>query len=587
RNMNSKSIQYNRTAMPGDQARRLARAEAESPKPSFQMEHLSRPVWAAAIVLGAVASAVLAHWLPVYFRMDDAAYMAWAAEYAYWWQAFDPRVGVLHGMFRPMVNLWWQLLWAAFEFEPIGYQVVLTFAYALALIVWLDAIVRWSNSGMYGMVTIGLWLLLFFRLQYVVFWFSSSVYVLSVLFIMGAFHGAVRWRRGSRFAVVQVVVFHLLAMLTRESSALILPAVYTSFYMQNEHDSAFRRLFPVLGFVSLAGIFWVLIKPGLAARIGAPENGRQLLGFVTERWQFYGDFLSAGAGLLLWILLALLLTRESRGRTPVIRAILWFAAAVTLAGAVTARSFPTSGWLGIVTGCVAVALFSRKGRLGALWFVLPVVMVTLIEFKIRTYMLEASFGAAMLAGVAFTPLAQRSWDLLYRWLQQKRMMVLLSLVGVLIVAGLVATGPLTQRWEAARTVSENRVQFSRMVRILRDHPRVLIVVVDYEDRGLDYVEDILPLDDLTKARVQKPMTSHWLNLFLRINDPAPTPRGVNWNAWREKYGMQTPALVLAMNPVEIEFLEAKDVQLIVLHEETGRYNQSILYRAAIRGPASP
>jgi hypothetical protein len=133
---------------------------------------------------------------PVSFREDDAGYLAWAAGATGPLAAWDLQGGMLFGMFRPVVNLWWYGLYHIAGFESFRYHFALSAVYALMLgaFVFAGSAIHGKRTGALALL---LWLAVFYFLQYVLFWFSGYVYLLETAFLAAAAGFAALAIRGS------------------------------------------------------------------------------------------------------------------------------------------------------------------------------------------------------------------------------------------------------------------------------------------------------------------------------------------------------------------------------------------------------
>jgi len=248
----------------------------------------SRPalvVIAGVWVLGALVFAwLLASVFPVSFREDDAGYLAWAAQASSPMAAWDLQGGILFGMFRPVVNLWWYGLYRIAGLETFYYHFTLGVVYALMLgaFVFAGSAIHGKRTGFLALL---LWLGVFYFLQYVLFWFSGYVYLLETAFLAAAAGFAALTVRRTDWALPGVVGFHLLAVLTKEPAGLILPGIYLGLVLAFPSCWKNRRVLVTLFSVGAVGMAWVLLKPGLEGRLGiltALQNG-EALNFLCKR----------------------------------------------------------------------------------------------------------------------------------------------------------------------------------------------------------------------------------------------------------------------------------------------------------------
>jgi hypothetical protein len=463
----------------------------------------------AGLILGGAFALLLPTVLPVSFREDDAGYLAWARQADSIAECFAIPEGVLFGMFRPLVNVWWFLLFRVAGTDPFLYHSALGLLYAGSLLAF-----GFAASSIYGrgngLLAAGLWLVVSWFLHYVVFWFSGYVYLLEILFLCLAVGFAARSLRGG--ARWPVAAAHMLTILAKEPAALILPAVYAGLVWGWPPSAGKRfRLWP-LAAISVLGMLWVLLKPGLGGRLGitmALSTG-EALEFLIERWLFYAGYLAAGPTKILWLGIGFGLARVVF-RPPISHAhLLWVAAGlVTL----SLSFFPGPGLFAL--GCVSLAwaVRDRAAAPGLLWFWVPLAAVLLVEFQTRTYLFEGSFGAALALSWAF----RGAPALAVQWLSAARWRWVAGGVAAMLV--LWAIYPVVApKLTALRGVMAVRGNFSELVRELgRRLPEFRYVAIpDYSDTGLDYESEVLRAPDEKKAYLQKPMRPAELLMFLGV-----------------------------------------------------------------------
>lgn len=505
--------------------------------------------------LASIGIGLAVAWLfPIYFRADDAAYLAWAFAQPTPAAAFDPSGASLFGAFRPVTNLTWWLMAKAFGFNPTGYHVVLVATWSLGMATFA----RWLfelRGASFATACVLAWFATFHFLLYTLFWFSSVVYLLEILWMtisLLCFTRFVRAEHPRWLWAGAWLISSILAILTKEPAALLLPPIQAGILLdlRRRGTPAPTRL-PALmaGLLAVAGLLWVFAKPGVLERqgIGQALADGTAWAFLTERWTFYASHLGNGPGLLLWIAAAWL-------ACPGLPRLPRLALALSVAGAAFLWPAPLLIVLGLL-----ILLPARDNPLattGGVWLLLPIGALLTINFMVRTYLLEASFGGALLIGCALAPLSARAWTACLNGGLSWR---IIGSTGMILAIGASFVGmqikPLRSRWEALRTLSETRKFNGRLVEAISNGATdgLPLVVIDYEDRGLDYGRDVLPLNDLQKSRVQKTFISHELRIFLGIRPGTPIEL-LNFTQWKSKRSPR--ALVFAMNRDEIGWLES-------------------------------
>jgi hypothetical protein len=263
-----------------------------------------------------------------------------------------------------------------------------------------------------------------------------------------------------------------------------------------------------------------LLHPSLRGRQGATFGGgwSGVVGFVGERWDLYATQIlgGAGSGLVALAILAVWLWLRPRDRRRALT--LWLPVAAAVVAAVLLKRAPGLG-LGVMVVCLLgqVALQRREG-VGAAWFLVPLLGLLTISFAVRTYLFEAVFGLALVAGATLAELAREAWADLRRMRRTAVAVLASALALALTVAAPRLAASVRTKLTVLELVSAARLNFRDAVGALLDPslPTQPVVVVDYADLGLDYARDIVPLSDVEKARRQKTMMSHELAAFLKV-----------------------------------------------------------------------
>jgi hypothetical protein len=468
--------------------------------------------------LGGVA---LVQVFPVYFRADDALHLEWASSHPNPLAAFVPAQATVLGVFRPLQSLAWWSLYRLFGLRPEPYQLLVT----LLFIACLDLFVRLGRrmfSKDAAWWSLGAFLTFFPYLISVAFWFSDLSFLLesvlmlaAVIFLMEALAGRVRFAWG--------VGAYLLAVLAKEPAAFIVPAAGAALLLAEWRglESGVRRKGTVvMAGLAATGVAAVLLHPSLRGRQGALLAGgwSGFGAFVGERWQLYANQLlaGAGAGLVALALLAVWLRIRPDGGPRTLG--IWVPIATALGAALLLRRTPGLGVAVMLACLLAQVVLRRREGVGAVWFAVPFLGLLTIAFAVRTYLFEAAFGLALVAGTTLAELATEVWAGLRRMPRTAVTVLTGALVLTLIFGGPPLVASVRTRLAALELVSAARLNFRHVVsRLLESEcPPGPVVVVDYADMGLDYARDIVPLPDIQKAQRQKTMMAHELAAYLRV-----------------------------------------------------------------------
>lgn len=523
-------------------------------------------LWPAALALALLAAWTVATVFPVYFRADDVGYLQWAAQHDLA-DCFNPDAARLFGMFRPMQNLCWKLLYTHAGLDPFPYQFTLGALYFVSLVFFLALLLAMHRSGA-AVAGFATYLLVFAQLQYIVLWFSDFTYVIELFFLQAALFFFWQALTGHAAFAVPAALAFAGALLSKEPAAVIGPCVMAAMLWERWYDlsAVHRRRFAVLTAAAFAaGAAWLVATGSLFSRLATePAVAHAAAPGLMDRWHFYGATLASGVGGVLLMLIpvaALVLPRPWYKRRRY-----WLVALATLAGGIALRNASPGLWLATLLALVAFgALRDPRARIGAVWFVVPLLGVMTIAYMVRTYLVEASFGLALLLTTLLDDAGPREPAP-----RPPRWSALVQTGAAAALLLLAAGNPFSARrggpLEALRTLSASRVATGRAVDWLRHNAGTnRVVLVTYEDRGVDYERDILPLPDLEKARVQKTLVSPTeLRILLNLHEGRP----VDVCSLREFMADTSAreALAFFMNEREHEFAAGEPLRFEPLHE---------------------
>ena len=519
---------------------------------------------------------------PVYFRADDALHLEWASGHPNPLAAFMPGQASLLGVFRPLQNLAWWSMFRIFGLRPEPYQLLVTllFLACLGLLVRLGR--RLFSSGA-GWCSLAAFLVFFPYLVSVVFWFSDLSFLLESALMLGAINLLVEAFAG-RVGFGWAGLAYVLAVLAKEPAAFIVPAASGALLLADWGRLDLRLRMRGLATVATllaVGAAAAVLHPSLHGRRGALLVGGWggLAAFVGERWQAYSSHLISGVGAGLVALALLGVWLHLRPRHGPRSLTIWIPAVAAAGAAVLLRGVPSIATAVMVGALLAQVGLRRREGVGAVWFAVPLVGLLTIDFVVRTYLFEAAFGLALVAGATLVGLLSEVWA------DRRRMPKALVLVLTLALglAAAVATPRLADhlrtRLTALELVSAARLNFRDMVAALLAPacPPDAIVVVDYGDMGLDYTRDILPLPDIEKARRQKTMMTHELAAFLGV--AGGHPREVMTLSAFMRLPPGTRALLVVMNSTEDALVHTLLLQQRVLVERVRRGELARVYGA--------
>lgn len=547
-------------------------------------DHLPSPprplhgYWAA-IGIAFLAAWIIPTFFPVYFRNDDVAYLLWAKTHTVW-DCFHPNTATLFGMFRPLQNLTWWSLYQVSGLNPFPYQVALTFCYLLSLIFYFGFI-RTALSSLAAKAALVAYAIGFHFLTYIIFWYSDFTYVLELMFMTASLWlTAQALRNGSRTVLTGGFALFVAAILSKEPAALIIPPVVCQLVANRwrELDKAGqRRWMIVIAAQLILGAAWLLLNPAVRGRQGLSLTSLAALHeFILPRWRFYAGVLISGPAIIIWAAALFipamhLLTHRTTATRAFITAV-----GMALAGAFILRLVPSFALIILAVSCLLLVIWRHPAALGALWALPALIGLTTVEYVVRTYLVECSFGLALICGAVvhdLTAEARHSLPLrLLRAASQRPVIVVFITLGCLVMAI-----PYATKFRALQTLCGNRQSFGQAVAYLTSQPSSTVsplVIIDYADRGLQYERDILPMNDLDKAVRQKTMTSDSLSAFLAAIGSIE----VHNFSWLLARPSQNAATILTMNDDEVTFLRGRFPDANPVAEWTNRGMTCRLYR---------
>jgi hypothetical protein len=481
----------------------------------FQATYLA----AAAVLLGLA----LALSFPIYFRTDDTVYLEWAAQHGNPLAAFHAREAGVFATYRPLNLLTWWLLYRLFGLHPLPYHLTLLGLLLLSFIVYFK-LIELAYSSRAAWLSLAAYATVFFYLAQVGFWISDLVLGLELLFINLSLYCLLRrWHNG--LSPLYAFLALLLAMLAKEPSAVLVPAVAATFAWSHwpswspaVRQSSRREI----GALTTLGLLWMLVNPHYWNRQQSLLSWDGGLGnFLWERWSFYAHQLLTGSGSLIWLLMAYWVWREMilRPRGD-LRRDFYLGLAICSVSAFAVVPFPELALVGVFLAGLLLIIRRAPVAFAAVWFLLPVAGFLTVPLRVRTYLAEGALGASALMGAALDDIWLRTRPDWTHWTARSRKAVLLVALAALIAGGFLLRPRLQERWQALSVVSASRQNFGDAVDFVcqnLNRSGIRLIAIDYEDMGLKHAEDILRLPDLEKAHRQKTMSSADLQRLLRAD----------------------------------------------------------------------
>lgn len=472
------------------------------------------------ITTWAVLSLAVAGWaavcnlFPIYFQRDD---MRWILDWSMnntWIDAFwvrDPHWDNA-GRFLPITRLFWMTQQRLFGLHEWPYQFLLGVLFIFSLY-FLFLLVKRMHQLPSAILAVLIWPLAFQSLMTTLFWFIDICHIAEMLFVCAGLYIFARSMGTSRGGVWLSLFFMLLAMLTREPSRIILPAML-AVYLGVEGPRSLHWSWPktilMAALPVLFGAIYVLFfhNYGLTSKeLGLGDSS--LLAGILVRLSFYGQMLVCGMGglVLLFPALYVILKRVS----PM---------SIALPGAAVLSLlliFLRWHYVGLII------LFAGGCCLPIrLWFLLPWVFVPLaglliVRDIIPTYLFELSFGAAALAGTQLAILLKDGLG----WLPSLRLPRAIAITGTVILLGCGLGGAglkIGRLADLLRLRSDMTMVLKQATPALQQlPPGATLAVVNYEAMGIRFMEDMIHWSQEEKIRSQSALVPKmWATSWLRV-----------------------------------------------------------------------
>lgn len=168
----------------------------------------------------------------------------------------------------------------------------------------------------------------------------------------------------------------------------------------------------------------------------------------------------------------------------------------------------------------AIAAARAPASVAAVWAAVPLIGILTQGVTTRTYLVEASFGLAMLVGVAGDEILERLRSDVKRLRPAFARVVWVGLAALFRVAVLVYAPASRVRLHALSVISASRENFRDAVLFTRDHldsEGHHLVLVEYDELGIQYERDVRGGGHVDKAQRQKTMVGKEMQMLLRLH----------------------------------------------------------------------
>lgn len=358
-------------------------------------------LWIVYAAVAVTASALVARYLPMWFRDDDGAFLGFAAHHPVT-DAFVPGTGAVQTFYRPISVAFFALAYRFFGLTYWPYQftqILLTFGiwaafYAMLRQLWG----RWKPA----LAATILHPLLFASLYYFNFRFSQVNYQLEALLGFSAIAlAAWGWRRRSLAALLGGLLLTELAYGAKEPSCVYLPILHAYAAMTLGRQSPIRWrwivVYLAVGAAMTAGHL-LLVRSHFSSFGGASNL---TFDYIFARVSFYSRLLTNGAtGIALMVLTGM----ACLGQTMRMRRLgSWRGPLSFLAGSAGVEVYR---FVHPLVPVAAISLAAAQALPFGLAAAVLLALITQLKEMWTIYLLQASwmFLAALVGAIAFSPL---------------------------------------------------------------------------------------------------------------------------------------------------------------------------------------
>ncbi len=349
----------------------------------------------------------------LYFRYDDAGTLLWAMDFKESiFHAFDPRpwfdefnfYNGVGGYYRPFESLYIMLLVKIFGTEPSYFQLINGIMVITTIVFMYKIAVMLSRSRLAGLLSVAVFHLAFQSLLYGTY---HVVVPFGFFFEMMAFYFFMKGLYENNFKTILLGFLFLIPATNRQTTALILTAMVTVFFITRWQESTFKFGQRILIFIMavLPNILIPLTKNSSHATIlNQPFSLAGYANYVGERFFFYGNLLTDRLpGLIILSIISIfwmtnfpihMLFPRTSAKINLI-----FAIPTSILVTFLALKVKTIGIFLVFATFVFLFFTNRELRLVITWFFVSLGLFSVINFYHDAYFLEAAFAAAIVLGI--------------------------------------------------------------------------------------------------------------------------------------------------------------------------------------------
>lgn len=511
---------------------------------------------------------------PSYFRSDGVEHIYKVYNYNNPLDVFEP----YRGHIRPMVQLGWWTMYSLFGLNSYLYHIVILSMYVLSFFIFfkLVELIFTKRIAIFSLIA---YFAVFFWLTYIPFFFANLTYLLNMFFTNLSLFFLIHAIKEKR-SYLWGFFFYICASLSKEPSLVIVPSVTTAFLLTNWEGITEKKRKQV---VWLVGVLWTV---GITGVVSSPLKGSSLTvsldtyNFIMQRWDYYAGYLMSKSGILICISTFYLAYKSlSSKKYSTVFMNCYFPLILCIALSIVLIRFPSAALLVLLIACIPMLIKRLKESIPIVWFLLAILGFMIIEYTNRTYLTDASFGIAIIVGIALSDIISNLEQEKNRF-SLKYANALLIIPIVIVCSGFIMFYPMIkERFDALHVVSANRTNFKKVIDFVSDNlndPDTQIVFLDLADMGLNYMDDIFPLDIKEKAHRQKGLASENVQRLLVVARKKNISVN-NLTTFTSKEQKPDKYYLLAMNNYEQNFIDQLNVNKSILHEEERAGEKATIY----------
>ena len=349
--------------------------------------------------------------LPVYFRADDAIYLSWAHNHSIF-DVFRPSTAILIGVFRPVQNLVWWLLYHLFGLNPYPYQLLLAGLFVGSMY-FLFKIIQREEIIFPGILAVIAFFAPFHFLLYFLFWYSDLTFAIELFFLTGSVFFLISGLNGQYDKLLWGVLFSLISFFSKEPSVIIIPASLWFYIIGHWKEVKLNNRIKLILLVStpLVPLLFLKLFPYAFDRAASfPSTDlAETVSYLRTRYEFYGyRLMGFPTGVILLVCTVFLVVNkvlQLSVRSKNLRSGVEVGS-VLLAIVSAAVIYPHTGiaYTIFFVSIIFTALCYLRISYAIVWFVLPFLLLLSVEFISQTYLLEAIYGLAIVLAFALSKL---------------------------------------------------------------------------------------------------------------------------------------------------------------------------------------